>query len=282
MALIECQSAREILARGAFDQGLAQSDLAEARAHVTGCAACHSSMARFVCAIESSDADEISCAEARSRLDVYRASGGEGMAIVGAHLAHCTACAAQAASWERVMALAEQGALAEPPSYPAFDLSFLPQQSVVELWTQAQAGVRRLAFDIPAALALLGEALFSPPPGLAVSYAAAQSARRGPRSKARDNLVSLSVDDQAQDVCISMNVSEAQQARWLAVAMKMLSSGQTLTGARIALCNERGQAQEIKTVRLGESEARFPDITPGRYLVRIERSGKIWELPLTL
>ncbi len=180
------------------------------------------------------------------------------------------------------MALVGQGALAEPPRYPTFDLSFLPQQRVVELWTQAQAGVRRLAFDIPAALALLGEALFSPPPGLAVSYAAAPAARRGPRSKARDNLVSLSVDDQAQDICISMNVTEALQARWLAVAMKMLSSGQTLTGVRIALCNERGQAQEIKTVRPGESEARFPDITPGHYLVRIERSGKIWELPLTL
>ena len=281
---MECRSARQIMARGAFGLGAGEQDLAAAQTHVASCAACRSYLARFARSIKSSDADEIPCAEARAHFDAFRSSGGigEGMPIVREHLAHCAACAVQFNAWERTMALAGQGALAEPPRYPVFDLSFLPQQRVTELWTQVQAGVRRLAFEIPAAVALLGEALFSPPPGLAVAYATAPAARRSAHSKTGENLVSLSVDDQPNDVCISLNVTEAQQARWLAVAMKMLSSGQTLTGARIALCSEKGQAQEIKTVRPGESEARFPDITPGRYLVRIERSGRTWELPLAL
>jgi hypothetical protein len=252
--------------------------------HVASCAACRSYLARFARAIKSSDVDEIPCAEARSRFDAYSSSNGvgAGMAMVREHLARCAACAVQFTAWEHTMALAGQGALAEPPRYPAFDLSFLPQQRITEMWTQARQGVRRLAFEIPAALALLGEALFAPPPGLAVSYAAAPAARRAARSKTRDNLVSLAVDDREQDVRISMNVTEAEQARWLAVGMETMSSGDILTGARIALCNDQGQAQEIKTVRPGERDVRFPDITPGRYLVRIERLGQIWELPLTL
>ena len=184
--MIQCRSARDIMAQGAFGQGaVAQNDLAAAQTHVASCAACRNYLARFARAIASSDVDEIPCAEVRSRFDAYSSSGGagEGMAMVREHLARCAACAAAVTAWERIMALAGQGALAEPPRYPAFDLSFLPQQRVAELWTQVQAGVRRLSYEIPAALALLGEALFSPPPGLAVSYAAAQPARRGPRSK---------------------------------------------------------------------------------------------------
>jgi anti-sigma factor RsiW len=216
-------------------------------------------------------------------VDAYRSSGGvdAGMEAVRSHLAHCPACAAEAAAWEHIASPDRKNALVEPPRYPVFDLSFLPQSQVVITWTQVRAQVRRLAYEIPAALALAGQTLISPPPGLAVSYATVQAPRRA-ANRAKENLVSLAVDDQQHDVRISLNVTEAEKAIWLAVAMRLLSSGQVLTGARIALCNEQGQAQEIKTVRPGETEARFPDLTPGHYLVRIERSGKTWELPLSL
>jgi len=142
--------------------------------------------------------------------------------------------------------------------------------------------VRRFAYDIQATLALAGQSLFAPPPGLALSYATAQAPRRARSKAGKESLVSMSVDDPQQDVRISLNVSGAEKALWLAVSMRLLSSGSVLTGARIALCNEQGQAQEIKTVRSSEVEVRFPDITPGRYLVRVERSGKMWELPVVL
>jgi hypothetical protein len=131
-------------------------------------------------------------------------------------------------------------------------------------------------------LALTGKTLLTPPPGLAVSYAGAQAAIRGAASAAGTNLVSLAVDDAEQDVRISLDVSEADKARWLAISLRLLSTGQALDSTRVALCNEQGQAQEIKTVRPGEDEARFPDVKPGQYLVRIEHSGKMWELPLNL
>jgi anti-sigma factor RsiW len=278
MALTDCRSARDSLSKQAFDQAAPPDDeLTAAQRHVAGCAACRSDLARLARAIRSSDPDEVSCAEVRARLDERGPVAGA--AVFNRHLQHCPSCAAEAAAWERILALRTQDALAEPPHYPTFDLSFLPQPSV--LWTQVRDGLRRLSFEIPAALALAGQALFTPPPGLAVSYATAQAARRA-RARSKDSLVSLSVDDQPQDVRISMNVTAAEKALWLAVAMRLLSSGQPLTGARIALCNEQGQAQEIKTIRPGESEARFPDIAPGRYLVRIERAGKTWELPLVL
>jgi hypothetical protein len=233
-------------------------------------------MQRFARSIASHDADEVPCAEARTRLDSH-ASGPE----LHSHLRQCPACAEQAAAWQHIQALQAAGALAEPPRYPVFDLSFLPQPHIADVWTQVRAGLRRLSYDIPAAVALVGQTLLSPPAGLTVSYAHVQAARRAAHPK-KENLVSLSVDDQPQNVRISLNVSEAASARWLAVSMRLLSSGQALSNERIALCNEQGQAQEIKTVRPGETEARFPDIPAGRYLVRVEYSGKTWELPLSL
>ena len=284
MALSDCRSARDIVTRPALGNGpVTERDLTEARAHIAGCAACRGHLARFSRAILSGAPDELPCAEVRLRLaaDNPKRSVGDGANIVRRHLARCPACAAEAAAWERVTSPAGQGALAGPPRYPVFDLSFLRQPQVVDVWTQVRAQVRRLAYEIPAALALAGQALVSPPPGLAVSYATVQAARRAAR-KGKENLVSLSVDDQQQDIRISLNVTEAEKALWLAVTMRLLSSGQILTGARVALCDEQGQAQEIKTVRPGEADVRFPDIRPGRYIVRVERSGKTWELPLSL
>ena len=282
--MIGCRSARELLStRTLARTASAAPELTEARRHVAACAACRGCLARFVRAIMSSDPDEVTCAEARARLDVLHplSVAGEAPAALRRHVRSCPACATQMRAWQGVMALQEQGALVEPARYPDFDLSFLHHLAPAAVWTQVRNGLRRLSYDIPAALALAGRALLSPPPGLAVSYATVQAARRA-RAKGSEKLVSLSVDDQQQDVRISLNVTSAEKALWLAVTMRLLSSGQVLTGARIALCNEQGQAQEIKTVRSGENEARFPDITPGRYLVRVERSGKTWELPLSL
>ncbi len=279
-----CRSARETLSQQAFgDVAIAAAELAVAQRHIAACTACRGYLARFARAIGSSDPDEVTCAEVRARLgdDVGLAATPAAPDALGRHILHCSLCAAEQAAWQRVHALQAQGALAQPPRYPVFDLSFLPQQPVHELWASVRAGLRRLSYEIPAALALAGQTLLSPPQGLAVAYAPAQAARRA-RGKDKGNLVSLSVDDQQQDVRISLDVTSAEKALWLAVTMRLLSSGRVLTGARIALCNEQGQAQEIKTVRSGESEARFPDITPGRYLVRVERSGKTWELPISL
>ena len=62
---------------------------------------------------------------------------------------------------------------------------------------------------------------------------------------------------------ISLNVTEAQQARWLAVAMKMLSSGQTLTGARIALCNEtEDRRRRSRPFAPARAKCVFPTLLP--------------------
>ncbi len=280
--MIGCRSARDILGKQALGASEPPERVAEAHGHVTGCRACQHYLARFGKAIASSDPDELPCAEVRLRLDRHSAGAGNGMAAVRRHLERCPACAAEAAAWERIAALAGNHALAEPPRYPVFDLSFLPQVAVSHVWQEVSAGVRRFAYDIQAALALAGQALFAPPPGLAVSYATVQAPRRARGKPGKDSLVSLSVDDPQQDVRISLNVSGAEKTLWLAVTMSLLSSGHAVTGARVALCNEQGQAQEIKTVRSREVEVRFPDIVPGRYLVRVERSGKTWELPVVL
>jgi hypothetical protein len=189
----------------------------------------------------------------------------------------------EANAWERIMALNARQALVEPPLYPTFDLSFLPQPApLVDIWKQARAGVRRLAYEIPAALLVAGGNLLAPPPGLALSFAAVQPARRGPRQKSSERLVSLTVEDQPQDIGITLDVTGAEQAMWLAVRLRLLSTGKTLDGVRVALCNEHGKAQEIKTVRAGEADVRFPDLAHGHYVVRVERAGKSWELPLAL
>lgn len=282
--MIGCRSARDVLSRHALGATETGERVAIAHHHIAGCAACQHYLARFGDAIASSDPDELPCAEVRARLDRSHAGTvtGEAMAAVRAHLARCPACAAEAAAWEHITALAGQNALAEPPRYPVFDLSFLPQVTVGDVWVQVRAGVQRFAHDIQATLALAGQTLFAPPPGLAVAYATVSAPRRARGKAGKENLVSLSVDDPQQDVRISLNVSGAEKALWLAVTMRMLSSGSVLTGARVALCNEQGQAQEIKTVRSSEVEVRFPDILPGRYLVRVEKSGKMWELPVVL
>ena len=280
--MIDCRCARDIVTRRALGEAVVADDVAAARSHVTGCAACRDYLGRFSRAIASRDPNEVSCAEVRVQLDSAWAKSdvSPGMERVHQHLAVCSACAAEAKTWQFITALEAQGALAEPPRYPVFDLSFLPHTETGEIWTTICQGVRRLAFEIPAALALAGKTLLSPPPGLAFSYASMQAARRG--ATGSENLVSISVDDARQDVRIAMDVTEANKALWLAVKMRTLSSGRVLDGAHIALCNEQGQAQEIKTVRPGESEARFPNIAPGRYMVRIQRSGQTWELPLSL
>ena len=280
--MTDCRFARDTLGRQALGVGkITDGDLTQAHTHIVACAACQDYLRRFSRAILSRDPGEIPCAEVRLQLDRYRTSGGVGAAMerVRDHLARCQACAAEAASWESITALAGQGALAEPARYPTFDLSFLPQQSI---WEQVRAGARRLSYEVPAALALAGKTLLTPQPGMAVSYAGAQAATRGAPSSAKGNVVSLAVDDTEQDVRISLDVNEADTARWLAISLRLLSTGQALEGTRVALCNEQGQAQEIRTVRPGESEARFPDIAPGQYLVRIEHSGQMWELPLSL
>ena len=278
--MVTCRTVRDTLASQALNEtGVA--DLDEVREHLAACPACQGYLKRFSQAIRSDDPDEIPCVEARARLDAHSSGGATNdMAALHNHLSHCPACAAEVAAWERITNLAAQGALAEPPHYPLFDLSFLSRPA--QIWTHLRAGVQRLSYEIPAALVLLGKRLLSPPPGLAVSYATVQASRRDAQQRDPDNLVSFSVDDRPQDVHIALNVTAAEKAFWLAVSLHMLSSGQVLTGARIALCDAQGKAQEIKTVRRGESEARFPNIAPGRYLVRIERSGMVWELPISL
>jgi hypothetical protein len=249
--------------------------LGAARAHVAGCASCCAALARFGRAIASGDPDEIPCIEARLGL-----AAGVSSPRMARHLDVCPACAAEAAAWQHILAEQAAGALAEPPHYPVFDLSFLPQQGVI--WETVRRGVQRLAYEIPAALALAGKALLSPPPGLAISYAATTDRRRDGPAAPGEGIVALCVNDAASGVRLSLHVARAENGVWLAVGMSASPGGQAPGGERVALCNDRGQAQEIKTLRPGETEARFADLAPGRYLVRVQRSGRTWELPLAI
>lgn len=279
-----CESAREILSREGLEAGSSgEKDVAAAREHVRACGLCNVAARRFSEAVLQPAGEPITCAEARTRITEQWAGaiGDAGLASLRSHLAGCASCAAEYAAVEQTLALAEQGALPEPPRYPVFDLSFLPQWQPGHLWLPVRAGARRLGYELPAALALLGKTLLSPPSNLALSYANSTAARRS-ASRQRETLVSLAVSDDQEDIRIGVNVSEAQQALWLTVGLAQLSSGKTLHGGRVALCDEDGHAQEIKTVRPGESEARFQSVQPARYLVRVDHSGKTWELPIDL
>ncbi len=280
---MDCDTARDILTRQAFaPDGVTDPQLAEAQAHIAACPACAAHLARFSQAILSPDQDEITCAESRARMDAYLTGRGvgEGMAAVTAHLAACRACAAEYAALQQTMGSVAQAALAPVPSYPTFDLSFLATPTPI--WQQVRAGVRRLSYEIPAALALIGKGLLTPPPGLALSYATVTAARRGTRTRQQHDLVSLTVTDEAENLRIALSVSKSDGAAWLAVALSLLATGEPVGGARVALCDPHGLPQEIKTVRSGESEARFPAIGPGHYLIRVDRAGKAWELPVDL
>lgn len=276
--LATCDDARDVLARSSLTAG-ASVELPAAYRHLAGCPACQDYLARFRRAILSLDPDEVTCAEVRA--SVARASAGHADRV-RRHLAVCPACAVEGMAWERLGHLQAQGALNEPPRYPTFDLSFLPQPQAAPIWQQIAGGVRRLGYEVPAALALTRRSLGSPLPGLTLSLAAAPALRRTAGERNAENLVSLAVADADLDVRILLHVSKAEHAPWLAVGMSLLSSGQTLHGERISLCDTVGQAQEIKTVRAGESEAHFGEVETGHYLVRVEYSGRLWELPLSL
>ena len=140
--MLNCQRARDIVARQALgDSADAENNLAGAQAHIAGCAACRDYLARFTRSILSSDPDEVTCAEVRAQIEKNPAGdAGPGMTTVRAHLERCPECSAEVATWRRVMALSEQGALATPARYPVFDLSFLPQP--IDVWAQVRSTVR--------------------------------------------------------------------------------------------------------------------------------------------
>jgi hypothetical protein len=275
--LTTCQETRDLLARRAFAAAQPE-DLSAAYRHVAACPACQDYLARFRRGILSFDADEVTCAEVRASAACL--ASGAAADRVRRHLVVCPACAVESAAWERIGVLQAQGALSEPQRYPTFDLSFLPQ--VVPIWQQIAGGVRRLGYEIPAALTLAKRSLTSPLPGLTFSFAPAPARLRGVAEAEPDSVVSLAIADPDHDVRILLHVSKAEHALWLAVGMSLLSSGRMLHGERVSLCNAGGQAQEIKTVRSGDGEARFSDLAPGQYVVRVEHSGRSWELPLSL
>ena len=138
--------------------------------HVAGCPACQDYPGSVPAGYLSLDADEVTCVEVRASAvrQVYRLNADR----VRRHLVVCPACAVEERWLGADRRNCRSGRLVEPPRYPTFDLSFLPQPQSVRIWQQISAGVvRRLGYEIPAALALPGRSLASPLPGLTLSLA---------------------------------------------------------------------------------------------------------------
>jgi len=163
-----------------------RSEIAEELAHFRTCPACRGRARHLVrlLASEAADEDDLICQGCDDLLPGYLTAEALGDADAPAwdrvvrHLAACPRCAAAYASLAGLAALAHGASAAEPPSYPAPDLSFLRSRgpaipgtaampaaagplaaarsgeaplrgAEAGLWQQATQGVHRLAAAIP-------------------------------------------------------------------------------------------------------------------------------------
>ncbi len=309
---MDCFEARKILTNDALSPvRRAPYDLTAAQAHVAGCPACAERFASLGRAVLSSQAEPLSCAACRAWLPdaVDGALAGNLASLVAAHLAECPTCAAEHAALLATLRLARAGALPEPPRQPAFDLSFLP--SPAALWTQVRAHLRRLSVEVPAALLWPARQLAAPPPGLKLSYAPARVRGEGetpsrlnpqnggdlpsrltPQNGGRDGksgrdgasrpVATISISDEAAGLRIDLRATRSPEgATSLAVSPVDTASEQPLAGTRIALAEASGRLLETATVR-AEGVARFEAVAPGHYLIRVQRQGNTWEIPVWL
>jgi anti-sigma factor RsiW len=274
---MNCFEARKILTQDAVGQApSAPYDLTAAQAHVAACPACTERFASLGRAVLSPQAEALSCAECRAWLPdaADNALTGNLASLVAAHLTECPACAAEHAALLATLRLARAGALPEPPRYPAFDLSFLPTPAA--LWTQVRAHLRRLSVEVPAALLWQARQLAVPPPGLRLSYASARVRGEG------EPVATLSISDEAAGLRIDLRATRSPEgATSLAVSPVDAASEQPLAGTRVALAEASGRLLETTTVRAA-GVARFEDVAPGHYLIRVQRQGNTWEIPVHL
>ena len=273
---MNCIDARQILTSAALGQAPGASyDLSAAQAHVAACPACAERFAALGRAVLSPQAEALSCAECRAWLPdaADNALTGNLAALVAAHLAECPACAAEQATLLATLRLVHAGALPAPPRQPAFDFSFLPTPA--ELWTQVRAHLRRLSVEVPAALLWQARQLAAPPPGLKLSYAPARV--RG----VDETVATISINDEAAGLRIDLRATRSPEGASLAVSPVDAASEQPLIGARIALAEASGRLLETTTVRAA-GVARFEAVAPGHYLIRVQRQGNTWEIPVHL
>jgi anti-sigma factor RsiW len=309
---MDCFEARKILTQDVLGQApSAPYDLTAAQAHVAGCPACAERFAALGRAVLSPQAEALSCAECRAWLPdaADGALAGNLASLVTTHLAECPACAAEHAALRATLRLARANALPEPPRYPAFDLSFLP--SPAALWTQVRAHLRRLTMEVPAALLWQARQLVAPPPGLRLSYAPARVRGEGeapsrltprnggdlpsrltPQNGGRDGksgrdgasrlVATISISDEAAGLRIDLRATRSPEGTAsLAVSPVDAASEQPLAGTRVALAEASGRLLETATVR-AEGVARFAAVAPGHYLIRVQRQGNTWEIPVWL
>jgi len=274
---MNCIEARKILTQNALGQASSTPyDLTAAQAHVAACPACAERFAALGRSVLSPQAEALSCAECRAWLpDAADDALTSNLAsLVAAHLAECPACAAEQAALLATLRLARANALPEPPRQPVFDLSFLP--SPVALWTQVRAHLRRLSVEVPAALLWQARQLAAPPPGLKLSYAPARV--RG----ADETVATLSISDEAAGLRIDLRATRSPEgAASLAVSPVDVASEQPLAGTRVALAEASGRLLETATVRAA-GVARFEDVAAGHYLIRVQRQGNTWEIPISV
>lgn len=274
---MDCFEARKILTQDVLGQAPgAPYDLTAAQAHVAGCPVCRERFASLGRAVLSSQAEALSCAECRAWLPdaADDALTGNLASLVTTHLAECPACAAEHAALRATLRLARANALPEPPRYPAFALSFLP--SPAALWTQVRAHLRRLTMEVPAALLWQARQLVAPPPGLKLSYAPAHVRGEG------EPVATISISDEAAGLRIDLRATRSPEGTAsLAVSPVDTASEQPLAGTRIALAEASGRLLETATVR-AEGVARFEAVAPGHYLIRLQRQGNTWEIPVHL
>jgi len=273
---MNCIEARQILTSAALGPSPhASYDLTAAQAHVAACPACAERFAALGRAVLSPQAEALSCAECRAWLPdaADNALTGNLAVLVSAHLTECPACAAEQAALLATLRLARAGALPAPPRQPAFDISFLPTPAA--LWTQVRAHLRRLSVEVPAALLWQARQLAVPPPGLKLSYAPARVRGEG------ETVATISVSDEAAGLRIDLRATRSPEGASLAVSPVDAASEQPLVGTRIALAEASGRLLETTTVRAA-GVARFEAVAPGHYLIRVQRQGNTWEIPVHL
>ncbi len=129
---------------------------------------------------------------------------------------------------------------------------------------------------MPAALLWQARQLAAPPPGLKLSYAPARV--RG----ADETVATLSVSDETAGLRIDLRATRSPDgAASLTVSPLDAASEQPLAGTRVALAEASGRLLETTTVRAA-GVARFEAVAPGHYLIRLQRQGSTWEIPISV
>jgi hypothetical protein len=95
-------------------------------------------------------------------------------------------------------------------------------------------------------------------------------------------VATISISDEAAGLRIDLRATRSPEgAASLTVSPLDVASEQPLAGTRVALAEASGRLLETTTVRAA-GVARFEDVAPGHYLIRVQRQGNTWEIPVHL